>query len=1046
MFHNFTELGAEPCLVRSLELDYADLDYAKTVSVDDELTHQGSSRIASFVQSVTQSGYVRERTKAVVTKDGRDYVTYLKKSLPPVELEYSKAIIQSAVEEIDRASVENLPAGLDGSKYQWVDLDGEGVSGVLTEQAGAWFYKANLGQARFGPVQTVRREPSPANLTSGRQQLIDLGGAGRLDLAAFAGATAGYFERTDDEGWEPFRTFDWLPTIAWDDPNLRFVDLDGDGHADVFVTENEAFTWYPSLARDGFGPSVRVAQPSDEERGPRLVLADGTQAIYLADMSGDGLTDLVRIRNGDICYWPNLGYGRFGAKVTMDDAPWLDNPDEFDQRRVRVADIDGSGSADVIYLGRETVRLYFNQAGNRWSRARQLDQFPPIDDIVTVMAADLLGNGTACLVWSTPSPSDAQRPMRYVDLMGGTKPHLLVGAVNNLGAETRVQYAASTKFYLADKLAGSPWITRIAFPVHVVERVEINDRVSRNRFVTRYAYHHGYFDGIEREFRGFGLVEQCDTEELAALAAATELSQATNVDPASDIPPILTRTWFHTGIYLGREHVSDFFAGLLDAHDVGEYYREPGLTDAQARELLLDDTVMPDGLSVEEEREACRALKGSMLRQEIYALDGGVDSASQDRAKRPYSVTEQNLTVRTVQAQGGNRHAVFFTQRRETITYHYERTADDPRVQHALTLQTDPYGNVLKQAAVGYGRRQPDASLPMQIDRDVQTTALLTYTERRFTEPIDDVAGFPDDHRTPLLCETSTYELTGYAPTGPAGRFQSADLVSMVGGATTQVFDSEVAYEAAPTHGRQRRLIEQVRTLYRSDDLTALLPLGNVEPLALRGESYRLAFTPGLLAQVFQRGGQPLIPNPANVLGGQAADRGAYLPSEELKADGRFPNTDPDGHWWIPTGRVLLSPGSGDTTAQERAYARGHFFLPHRTRDPFHTSALSTESFVTYDAYDLLLSETRDALGNRVTVGERRPDGIIDPARPGNDYRVLKPSLVMDPNRNRSAVSFDALGMVVGTAIMGKPEENLGDSLGGFTADLTEAATLVQLD
>ena len=28
----------------------------------------------------------------------------------------------------------------------------------------------------------------------------------------------------------------------------------------------------------------------------------------------------------------------------------------------------------------------------------------------------------------------------------------------------------------------------------------------------------------------------------------------------------------------------------------------------------------------------------------------------------------------------------------------------------------------------------------------------------------------------------------------------------------------------------------------------------------------------------------------------------------------------------------------------------------------------------------------------------------------------------MDPNRNRSAVAFDALGMVVGTAVMGKPE------------------------
>ena len=121
------------------------------------------------------------------------------------------------------------------------------------------------------------------------------------------------------------------------------------------------------------------------------------------------------------------------------------------------------------------------------------------------------------------------------------------------------------KFYLQDKRDGKPWITRLPFPVHVVERVETYDHISRNRFVTRYAYHHGYFDGEEREFRGFGMVEQWDTEELAALTGDGTLPEATNIDAASHVPPVHTKTWFHTGMYLGRGHVSDFFAGLLDA-------------------------------------------------------------------------------------------------------------------------------------------------------------------------------------------------------------------------------------------------------------------------------------------------------------------------------------------------------------------------------------------------------------------------------------------------------------------------------------------------
>ena len=95
-----------------------------------------------------------------------------------------------------------------------------------------------------------------------------------------------------------------------------------------------------------------------------------------------------------------------------------------------------------------------------------------MESLSSANVVDLLGNGTACLVWSSPLPGNALRPMRYIDLMGGQKPHLLVRSTNNLGAETLIQYAPSTKFYVADKLAGTPWVTRLPFPVHVVERVE----------------------------------------------------------------------------------------------------------------------------------------------------------------------------------------------------------------------------------------------------------------------------------------------------------------------------------------------------------------------------------------------------------------------------------------------------------------------------------------------------------------------------------------------------------------------------------------------
>ncbi len=263
--------------------------------------------------------------------------------------------------------------------------------------------------------------------------------------------------------------------------------------------------------------------------------------------------------------------------------------------------------------------------------------------------------------------------------------------------------------------------------MHVVERVETHDLISRNRFVTRYAYHHGYFDGVEREFRGFGMVEQFDTEELGALTESGDFPNATNIDAASYVPTVLTKTWFHTGAYIE--------GGRISRHFEEEYYHEgdesevvSGLTDEQLEAMLLPDTDLPttlkrrDGSSIpweltaEEMREACRALKGAVLRREIYALDGTDDE------DRPYSATEQNYTVELLQPQGEDRHAVFFTHPRESIDFHYERKLveiagkkiADPRVTHAMTLEVDGYGNVLKSVAIGYGRR-PGLS-PLQGD------------------------------------------------------------------------------------------------------------------------------------------------------------------------------------------------------------------------------------------------------------------------------------------------------------------------------------------
>jgi RHS repeat-associated protein len=998
MFNNFPNepTAGAACLVRSLDLIYS----------DQQTPSDPRNPVYTFLVSITQTGYSNASG------------TPVSRSLPPLEFGYSQPQIQSAIQSLDPDSFGNLPEGIDGTRFRWIDPDGEGLSGILVPALGGWHYKRNLSannlaaqpdgsaiaRARFGPLEPVTALPGHSALEGRR--FLDLAGDGQLDLVALAEPDAGFYKRTADYDFEPFQRFGSLPQLDWSDPNIKFIDLTGDGLADILLTEDGLFTFYGSMGEAGFATAKIVHTPWDEEIGPKIVLADGTDTIFIADMSGDGLNDIVRVRNGEVCYWPNIGYGRFGAKVTMDQAPRFDNEERFDPARIRLADIDGTGSADLLYIGQDGIRAWFNQSGNAWSAPTTIAVFPTADMLSSVQVLDLLGTGTACMVWSSPLPSQAGAPLLYVDLMGGEKPHLMTSARNNLGAETRVTYAPSTQFYIADLEAGQPWVTRLPFPVQVVVRHETIDWIGRNRQVARYAYHHGYYDGYEREFRGFGRVDQWDTEEFRTDTTFDD-GDAVNWNQQSWSPPMLTRSWFHTGAFQQ--------APVVTRQYESEYWVEPALQATNPTAMRPPDTVLPDGLNPYETQEAYRALKGRALRVEVYAEDGTA------AAGNPYTVTESNYTLLCLQNMGVNLHAVFFVCPRETISFYYERAGNDPRITHEVILETDTYGNQKRGVSVGYPRRAGYA--PPEPALSAATQSMLAYdqtrlhiraTEQQYTNAIDDLTTWPDSYRIPLPAATNVAEITGIAPS-PAGAgatptFNFPELDTAWQTAWTGAQD--IPYEAIPASdidgagtpatALTRRLIAETRTLYRSDDLTSLLPQGHVQSLALSGESYRAALTPGLLSGIFD----------------------TSVPAATL-TEGGYVELTGETDWWMPSGRIYFSPNAGDTPGQELAKAQAGFFLPCRAVDPFGGTAL-----VGYDAYWLLPASVTDPVGN-VTAAS-------------NDYRVVKPTLLTDANGNRVSVAFDALGLVTATAVQGKTTENLGDTLTGFTVDLDETTLLAQ--
>lgn len=415
------------------------------------------------------------------------------------------------------------------------------------------FYRRNLSAnnvnesaatPRFGPIELLKSRPAPS-LHSAGTHLTDLDGTGSVDLVVLDEneGVRGFYERRTADGWTNFHPFSSWPNIDLSQPNVQFLDLTGNGRADILVTQHEAFSWFPSLGKDGFAEARRTFQSVNEEKGPKLVFADGTQNIYLAYFSGDGLHDLVRIRNGDICYWPSLGYGQFGEKVAMDNSPWFDHVDQFTHARLRLSDIDGSGTTDLIYLpATGGADIYLNFAGNQWSTKRRLQSFPKLDNISVVSTVDLLGNGCSCLVWTSPL-SIRNHSLNYIDLMQSKKPFLLESYTNEIGLETRVSYAPSTRFYL-DAQEQTPWSTRLPFPVHCVEVMEKFDHVSKSYSSARYAYHDRFYDRVERKFRGFGIVEQW--EDVGG-SKWPPFCSATNMKDQYLVAPVRRKTWFHTG-------------------------------------------------------------------------------------------------------------------------------------------------------------------------------------------------------------------------------------------------------------------------------------------------------------------------------------------------------------------------------------------------------------------------------------------------------------------------------------------------------------------
>jgi RHS repeat-associated protein len=1004
---NYVEDGTTKYLV-SVIFDYADRpdafsDYrsgfeirtrkrCKSVQI---ATHAGQSRpvrtyqltyVDQRIELLDQVPHNQVSLLSQIKVWGHDDAGAQQQELPPLEFSYSQFRPQDPHgRDFYPVKGSELPAvSLSDQSYDLVDLFGNGLADVLEMNETVRYWR-NLGNGTFDIPRLMDEAPAGVRLSDVGVQLLDANGDGRPDLLVATENFAGYFPLNFTGEWDKhsFQAYDRSPSFSLKDPEVRLIDLDGDGITDVLRSGTRMECFFNDRQRGWLDENTRRVARKSLDVFPDVNFSD--DRIKIADMSGDGLQDIVFVHDGTVRYWPNYGHGNWGGAIDMHNSPRF--PYDYDPKRILIGDVDGDGLADIIYVDNESVTLWINRAGNSWSDGIEISGTASVSNMDSVRLADLLGSSISGVFWTRDATVNGRDHYFFLDLTSGTKPYLLTQMDNHMGAMTRVQYGSSTQEYLRDQqLPATRWKTVLPFPVQVVTRVEVVDDISKGRLTTEYKYHHGYWDGDEREFRGFGMVELLDTESFQA---HSETDPTSILSETQFSPPVLTRTWFHLG------PVED--ARGEDWHEMDwskEWWSgDPALLGHKAGidTALQNISSTNYRLTRRGRRDALRSLRGSVLRTEMYAMDGMALQSN------PYTVTENAYEFVEV-ANPLDRpelRMMFFPHLVVQRTTQWER-GDDPLTQFTFTDDYDDFGQPRQQTNVAAPRRSSKRK-PLDCftgtlagDAINETALLATHTRTLFATPDAGLCLYD------RVSQVRSFELSAVAEVVENSAADVKQVLQDQWSAAQNVRDDFQnalrAWQPGQALPASVRLLSHVVNHYDGAAFVGRTD-GGVGPYGASTRNEALIFTDAGLKAAFETGFAQTR-RPA-YLGGAAV-----LP---LGAPAGFgTNIGYTSHADEPAG--YHSGYYADTKRQQFDFQDIAFTTQRgllvATKDPRAdvTDPLDRTTQISYDVYGLLPVRIVDPVGLEITAEY--------------SYRVLQPSKRVDANGNATYFIYSPAGLL----------------------------------
>jgi RHS repeat-associated protein len=469
---------------------------------------------------------------------------------------------------------------VDNPNIDFIDINADGLPDMLETDTGHLAY-LNRGAAGARSGQTMINWQGPVDLAPGTDDvrafgfelsqpnvhLADMDGDGLADLVVTEAEPdqVEYFPSKGQAGWGGgrFMSIEQAPPPAPFGPggvSVRTTDLDFDKRMDVVRSQDDAYSIWFNLGGGRYSPEVL----RDGAWHGYQFIDFAEPGVQLADMNGDRLSDVVKVTSGSVVYCASMGYGFFDDAVEIPLAPEDPALEAHHIARAKLTDVNGDGLSDLVverFTGSE-LRFWLNMGDDTFSRSRVVIALPATSEAVTRWV-DINGNGTTDLVYADstlPPGSKISAVDLGVLIAGSAYLNALTSIDNGYGRRTVIAYRSSTDFYVDAYSAGHPWTTSVPFPVAVVSQTRTSIGLDLDGFpdegpdgdvyLTDYVYRDGYYDFLEKQFRGFAFVKQIQRGDERSGGTAA--------------PTLVTRYGFHTGAPDGEDNDGN---GQTDEYD-----------------------------------------------------------------------------------------------------------------------------------------------------------------------------------------------------------------------------------------------------------------------------------------------------------------------------------------------------------------------------------------------------------------------------------------------------------------------------------------------